>query len=78
MAIRIPIAVSARHAHLSQTMLDRLFGAGHQLRPRTWLSKTGQYTAGETVTLIGPTGRLENVRVMGPPRSRDQVEISPG
>jgi acetate kinase len=76
MAIRIPIAVSARHAHLSQATLDCLFGAGHQLRPRTWLSQTGQYAAEETVTLIGPTGRLEKVRLMGPPRSRDQVEIS--
>jgi acetate kinase len=76
MVVRIPIAVSARHAHLSQATLDRLFGAGHRLRPRTWLSQTGQFAAEETVTLIGPAGRLKNVRVMGPPRERDQVEIS--
>jgi acetate kinase len=61
---------------LSQATLDSLFGPGHLLRPRTWLSQTGQFAAAETVTLIGPVGRLQNVRVMGPPRVRDQVEIS--
>ena len=76
MSIRIPVAVSARHAHLSQPTLDRVFGAGCQLRPRTWLSQTGQFAARETVALIGPAGRIQNVRVMGPPRSRDQIELS--
>jgi acetate kinase len=76
MNIRIPIAVSARHAHLSQATIDQVFGAGYQLRPRSWLSQTGQFAAQETVTLVGPKGQLRNVRVMGPPRERDQIEIS--
>jgi acetate kinase len=76
MTIRIPIAVSARHAHLSQETIDQVFGGGHQLRPRTWLSQTGQFAAQETVTLVGPRSQLRNVRVMGPPRERDQIEIS--
>jgi propanediol utilization protein len=75
MGIRIPIAVSARHAHLSQATIDELFGSGYRLRPRTWLSQTGQFAAEETVTLVGPKGRLD-VRVMGPPRGRDQIELS--
>jgi acetate kinase len=74
--LRIPVAVSARHAHLSQRTLDRLFGAGYQLKPRTALSQTGQYSAQETVTLIGPSGQIEHVRLMGPSRAQDQVEIS--
>jgi acetate kinase len=76
MAIRIPIAVSARHAHLSQATIEQVFGIGHQLRPRTWLSQTGQFAAQETVSLVGPKGRLDNVRVMGPPREHDQIELS--
>jgi propanediol utilization protein len=76
MATRIPIAVSARHAHLSQATIDRLFGRGYQLRPRACLSQTGQFAAEETVGLVGPKGRLDDVRVMGPPRSRDQIELS--
>jgi propanediol utilization protein len=76
MAIIIPIAVSARHAHLSQATLDELFGAGYRLRPRTWLSQTGQFAAQETIKLVGPSGELDNVRVMGPPRAQDQIELS--
>jgi acetate kinase len=74
--LRIPVAISARHAHLSQATLQRLFGADYHLQPRTALSQTGQYAAQDTVTLIGPRGRLEQVRLMGPPRAGDQVEIS--
>jgi acetate kinase len=76
MTISIPIAVSARHVHLSQTTIDHVFGPGYQLHPRTWLSQAGQFAAQETVTLVGPKGQLRNVRVMGPPRERDQIEIS--
>jgi acetate kinase len=73
---RIPVAISARHAHLSPQSIDALFGAGYQLTPRAALSQTGQFAAQETVSLIGPRGRLEKVRLMGPPRTEDQVEIS--
>jgi acetate kinase len=76
MTLRIPIAVSARHAHLTQRTIDLLFGPGYLLRPRAWLSQTGQFAAQESVTVIGPKGRLEHVRLMGPPRARDQVEVS--
>ena len=74
--VRIPVAISARHAHLSQPTIDRLFGKGHELVPRTALSQTGQFSAEETVTLVGPRSNLPDVRLMGPPREHDQVEIS--
>lgn len=75
-AERIPVAVSARHAHLTQATLDRLFGQGYQLQPRMALSQPGQFSAEEAVSLIGPRGRIDKVRLMGPPRAQDQVEIS--
>ena len=74
--MRIPIEISARHAHLTQTTIEKLFGAGYQLKPRTELSQPGQFAAQESVTLIGPRGRIEKVRLMGPSRAEDQVEIS--
>lgn len=74
--LRVPIAVSARHAHLSQVTIDRLFGPNYSLKVRTWLSQPGQFAAQETISLVGPTGRIDNVRLMGPPRARDQIEIS--
>ena len=52
MKILVPIAVS-RHAHLSRATLDRLFGAGCQLRPRTWLSQRSQFAAHEAIKIMG-------------------------
>jgi acetate kinase len=72
----IPIAVSARHVHLTQQTVEELFGVGYQLTVRNPLSQPGQYACNETVTLIGPKNHLEKVRILGPVRSKDQVEIS--
>lgn len=72
----IPIAVSARHVHLSQASIECLFGPRYALTPRSELSQTGQFSAKETVSLIGPRGRIDDVRVIGPSRIRDQIEIS--
>jgi len=74
--MRIPIAVSARHAHLSEATLRQLFGDRFELQVRNWLSQTGQFSAQQTVSLIGPKGRIDNVRLMGPPRAHDQIELS--
>jgi putative phosphotransacetylase len=72
----IPIAVSNRHIHLSQIAVDRLFGKDYQLTKLKDLSQPGQYAAKETVTLIGPKGKLQKVRVLGPARGDTQAEIS--
>lgn len=72
----IPVAISARHVHLTQATVERLFGSGHALHLHSELSQPGQLAAEETVTLVGPHDRLEHVRVVGPLRRADQVEIS--
>ncbi len=72
----IPVAVSARHIHLTQSMVERLFGRGHKLTPRKELSQPGQFACEETLDLIGPKRSIEKVRVLGPVRSKNQVEIS--
>jgi acetate kinase len=74
--LRIPIAVSARHVHLSSATIDKLFGQGYRLQVAHDLSQPGQYAAVETVTLRGPRGSFAHVRVVGPPRERDQIELS--
>lgn len=72
----IPVAISARHVHLTQEMVEKLFGAGYQLTERNPLSQPGQYACNETVTIVGPKRRIEGVRILGPTRSKNQVEIS--
>jgi acetate kinase len=72
----IKVAVSARHAHLNQETIETLFGRGYQLQPAGALAQPGQFAAREVVDLQGPHGRLEHVRLIGPPRDCNQVEIS--
>ncbi|PWW31980.1 putative phosphotransacetylase [Cytobacillus oceanisediminis] len=72
----IPIAVSARHCHLSQGDLEVLFGTGYQLTKKADLSQPGQFAANETITIAGPRGSLEKVRILGPARNITQVEVS--
>jgi acetate kinase len=72
----IPVEISAHHVHLSQADVEALFGPGHQLTPEHELSQPGQFACAEKVHLVGPKGRIANVRVLGPTRKETQVEIA--
>jgi acetate kinase len=74
--LTIPIAVSARHIHLTRDAIDTLFGPGHQLTPRKPLSQPGQFACEETLTVVGPRRSIEGVRVLGPERRACQIEVS--
>lgn len=74
----IPVGVSNRHIHLSQADLDQLFGKAYQLTKIKDLSQPGQYACKEVVTICGPNGAIEKLRVLGPVRSKTQVEILAG
>ena len=74
--MKINIGVSARHVHLSSEDLKILFGEDYELTVKAPLSQPGQYACNEQVTLKGPKGNIERVRVLGPVRGESQVEIS--
>jgi acetate kinase len=70
------LEVSAHHIHLTQEHVEALFGPGHHLTRHADLSQPGQYACKEQLTIIGPKGRIERVRVLGPTRKYSQVEIA--
>lgn len=74
----IPVGVSNRHVHLSQKDLESLFGADYSLTKLKDLSQPGQYACKELVTICGPKGAIEKVRILGPVRSKTQVEVLNG
>jgi acetate kinase len=73
---KIPVEVSAHHVHLSRNEVETLFGVGYELNRRSDLSQPGQFACEETVNLLGPKGRVERVRILGPLRKETQIEIS--
>ncbi len=71
------VSISARHVHLTDEHVETLFGAGHTLTPMKPLYQDGFYAAEETVMVVGPRRRmLPTVRILGPTRSRSQVELA--
>lgn len=72
----VPVRISGRHIHLCQRDLELLFGPDYQLRKFKDLDQPGQFAAMETVTVVGPKGVIEGVRIIGPVRGKTQVEVS--
>lgn len=70
----VNIMISARHVHLTQDAIKVLFDDG--LHVRNMLNQVGQFAAEETVSVYTSRGRFDNVRVIGPGRSYNQVELS--
>jgi len=75
-ANRFPSKSPRTTFHLSQEHVEALFGPGHQLTRQGDLSQPGQYACQEQLAIVGPKGRIERVRVLGPTRKTTQVEIS--
>jgi propanediol utilization protein len=76
-APKLVVNISARHCHVTQADLERLFGKGHQLHVHKPLYQDGFFAAEETVTIIGPRHRLiPNLRILGPCRDHSQVELA--
>lgn len=71
---KVLINLSNRHIHLSQEDLKALFGKDSLTKTKDLL-QPGQYATEELVTVKGPKGQIEKVRVLGPVRKETQCEI---
>ncbi|MFN4157779.1 MAG: acetate/propionate family kinase [Gemmobacter sp.] len=75
-SLALPVAVSARHVHLTAAHVQALFGQGASLTPEFDLRQPGNYAAAERVRVEGPRGGFDGVRILGPVRPHTQIEVS--
>lgn len=70
----VNVEVSARHVHLSQEDIEKLFGAGYELKVKKEIA--GGFVAEERLTITGPKRSMERVAILGPARRGTQIELA--
>lgn len=79
---KILIETSARHVHVTQEVLEQLFGEGATLTVKKELSQPGQFASEQKVKVLGPVNPKTGVRgeincsILGPCRDHNQIEVS--
>ncbi len=76
MSMDVLVETSARHVHVTQEVLETLFGKDYVLTKKKDLSQPGQYACAERVDIVGPKKTLAGVSILGPVRPETQVELS--
>lgn len=73
----IPLGVSNRHIHLTPKTFHKLFGEETEFEIMRSLYQPGEFASKHVLTIVGPKLKsIQNVRILGPLRNYDQVEIS--
>lgn len=73
----IPLGVSNRHVHITRETFQKLFGENSDLEVYRNLYQPDEFAARQVVTIAGSKMRaIQNVRILGPFRNYDQVELS--
>ena len=73
--MQIKVGVSNRHVHLDRDTCMMLF-LSDELKVVKNLSQDGEFVSDKMVSIVTSKGEINNVRVIGPLRSKTQVEIS--
>lgn len=68
------IAVSNRHVHLTKEIYEKLFDEPISMKKP--LNQIGEFASMQTLTIKTEKSEIEKVRVLGPFRKYNQVEIS--
>ena len=72
--MKILVGVSNRHVHLTKDIYDKLFSS--PLEKMRDLDQPGQFASKQTLSIKVGDKIIDNVRVVGPLRDYNQVEIS--
>ena len=72
--MKVKVEISNRHVHLTKEVYQQLFT--EPLTKRNDLSQVGDFASNECVTIKTDGGEIKNVRIVGPFRNYNQVEIA--
>lgn len=72
--MKITVGISNRHVHLDKDTYSYLFD-NDELEVRNYLNQVGEFASTETVNLEYKGKRIEHVRIVGPFRNRNQIEL---
>ena len=72
--MKISVGVSNRHVHLTKETYDYLFD-GKKIEKRNDLNQIGEFASTDTVDLVYKDRIIEHVRVLGPFRNDNQIEL---
>ena len=73
--MRIKVGVSNRHVHLTKEVYFKLFGEENLEKDRD-LDQPGQFASKSYVTIKKGEREIPHVRILGPFRNYNQIEIS--
>lgn len=74
--MKITVGISNRHAHLTQSQIEQLFGKGYELTFFRKIKQPDEFVSKEKIHVVGPKGQLSDVRIMGPARETAQIEMT--
>ncbi|MEG0825910.1 MAG: phosphate propanoyltransferase [Bacilli bacterium] len=74
--MKVNVGVSNRHFHATRDAIDILFGKDYELTIKNQLNQPEQFSANEVVIIKTIKSEIKNVRILGPIREYNQVEIS--
>lgn len=73
--MQVQVGVSNHHCHLTKETFELLFNKS-ELSYYKDLKQLHQYASSEYISIEGPKGKIEKIRILGPFRDYNQVEIS--
>lgn len=72
--MRVTVGVSNRHVHLTKNTYEYLFD-GKEIKKRNDLNQVGEFASLDTVDIECNGVLIEHVRVLGPFRDHNQIEL---
>jgi len=71
---KVKVGISNRHVHLTEEVYNMLFD--EPISKKSDLNQVGEFASNQMVTIKTEKGEMKNVRVLGPFRTYNQVEVS--